>query len=101
MPSTTTLIILTMPKGHARPGPSESDCQAQAATFDPATAPRDQQFKYAACVPVLHPKPAASANPGDNPGDNPGLQAAAVMIIIGIVVLLAVLALEKSGGAKP
>lgn len=97
MPSATTLIILTMPKGHAQPGPSKVDCQALAAAFDPTTAPRDQQLKYAACVPVLHPKPAAPANPNDNPG----LQAAAVMIIIGFVVLLAVLALEKSGGAKP
>lgn len=100
MPSATTLIILTMPKGHARPGQSKADCQAlaaAAAAFDPTTAPRDQQLKYAACVAVLHPKPAAPAHPTDNPG----LQAVAVMIIIGFVVLLAVLALEKSGGAKP
>lgn len=97
MPSATTLIILTMPKGHVRPGSSKVDCQALAAAFDPTTAPRDQQLKYAACVPVLHPKPATPANPNDNPG----LQAAAVMIIIGFAVLLAVLALEKSGGAKP
>lgn len=99
MPSatTTTTIILTMPKGHARPGPSKADCQALAATFNPATAPREEQLKYATCVSILHPKPAAPANPNGNPG----LQAVAVMIIIGFVVLLAVLALEKSGGAKP
>lgn len=96
MPSATA-IILTMPKGHVRPGPSKAECQALAADFDPATAPREQQLNYAACVPVLYPKPATPTNPNDNPG----LQAVAVMIIIGFAVLLAVLALEKSGGAKP
>ncbi|WP_238878675.1 hypothetical protein [Achromobacter xylosoxidans] len=90
-------FILTLPKGHVPTGPSKADCLALAATFDPGAAPREQQLKYAACVPVLHPKPAAPANPNDNPG----LQAVVVMIIIGFVVLLAVLALEKSGGAKP
>ncbi|MDQ1758977.1 hypothetical protein DAI43_32500 [Achromobacter xylosoxidans] len=89
MPSPT--FILTMPKGHVSPGRTKADCQALAASFDPATAPRDQQLKYAACVPVLHPKPATPVNPNDNPG----LQAVAVMIIVGFVVLLAVLALEK------
>lgn len=89
MPRST--FILTIPKGRVPAGPSKADCQALAATFDAATAPRDQQLKYAACVPILHPKPAAPVNPNENPG----LQAVAVMIIIGFVVLLAVLATEK------
>lgn len=89
MPSPT--FLLTQPKGQVPPGPSKADCQELAATFDATTAPRDQQLKYAACVPVLHPKPAAPTNPNDNPG----LQAVAVMIIIGFAVLLAVLATEK------
>jgi len=89
MPSPT--FILTMPKGHVSPGRSKADCQALAASFDPATASRDKQLEYAACVPVLYPKPAAPPSPADSPG----LQAVAVMIILGFVVLLAVLALEK------
>lgn len=89
MPSPT--FLLTLPKGHVPSGPNKADCRALAATFDPATAPREQQLKYAACVPVLHPKPAAPANPNENPG----LQAVAVMIIIGFAVLLAVLVTEK------
>lgn len=89
MPSPT--FILTIPKGNVPAGPSKADCRALAADFDPGTAPRDQQLKYAACVPVLYPKPATPTNPNDNPA----LQAVAVMIIIGFAVLLAVLATEK------
>jgi hypothetical protein len=87
----TPTFILTMPKGHVSPGRSKADCQTLAASFDPATASRDKQLEYAACVPVLYPKPTA---PPAN-ADSPGLQAVAVLIIIGFVVLLAVLALEK------
>ncbi|MDH1177977.1 hypothetical protein N5C72_07815 [Achromobacter mucicolens] len=89
MPSPT--FILTMPKGHVSPGPSKADCQALAASFDPAIASRDKQVEYAACVPVLYPKPSAPTSPADSPG----LQAVAVLFILGFVVLLAVLALEK------
>lgn len=89
MPSPT--FILTLPKGHVSPGRTKADCQALASSFDPATASRDKQLEYSACVPVLHPKPTAPMNPNDNPG----LQAVAVLIIIGFVVLLAVLAMEK------